>query len=70
MSTEEGAFLRGQIQMEEKIELGITRPQPPAPPQDSLPTQDEPPAANGSAETHSPEPAPAESTKFKRKKKS
>jgi cytoskeletal protein CcmA (bactofilin family) len=26
MATEEGAFLRGQIQMEEKIHLGITRP--------------------------------------------
>lgn len=26
MSTEEGAFLRGQIQMEEKVQLGITRP--------------------------------------------
>lgn len=26
MSTEEGAFLRGQIQMEEKVHLGITRP--------------------------------------------
>jgi cytoskeletal protein CcmA (bactofilin family) len=26
MSTEEGAFLRGQIQMEEKVHLGITQP--------------------------------------------
>jgi cytoskeletal protein CcmA (bactofilin family) len=69
MSTEEGAFLRGQIQMEEKIELGITRPQPPTPPQESLLTQDEPAAANGSAETHSPEPATPEVSKFKRKKK-
>lgn len=28
MSTEEGAFLRGQIQMEEKINLGFTRSAP------------------------------------------
>lgn len=28
MSTEDGAFLRGQIQMEEKISLGITQPVP------------------------------------------
>ncbi len=28
MATEEGAFLRGQIQMEEKVHLGITRPMP------------------------------------------
>jgi cytoskeletal protein CcmA (bactofilin family) len=28
MSTEEGAFLRGQIQMEEKVHLGITQPVP------------------------------------------
>src|SRR3972149_6094527 len=26
MATEEGAFLRGQIQMEEKVHLGITQP--------------------------------------------
>ena len=31
MSTEEGAFLRGQIQMEEKVHLGITQPVPEAP---------------------------------------
>lgn len=30
MSTEDGAFLRGQIQMEEKISLGITQPVPEA----------------------------------------
>ena len=30
MSTEEGAFLRGQIQMEEKVHLGITQPVPEA----------------------------------------
>lgn len=31
MSTEEGAFLRGQIQMEEQVQLGITRPMPEVP---------------------------------------
>jgi hypothetical protein len=31
MSTEEGAFLRGQIQMEDKVDLGFGKaPQPPA----------------------------------------
>ena len=28
MSTEDGAFLRGQIQMEEKVELGLPAPAP------------------------------------------
>jgi cytoskeletal protein CcmA (bactofilin family) len=28
MSTEEGAFLRGQIRMEEKVDLGMARPAP------------------------------------------
>jgi len=35
MSTEEGAFLRGQIQMEEKLQLGITRPVVEASPPDN-----------------------------------
>lgn len=29
MSTEEGAFLRGQIQMEDKVDLGISKAAPP-----------------------------------------
>jgi cytoskeletal protein CcmA (bactofilin family) len=29
MSTEEGAFLRGQIQMEESVDLGYEQPKPP-----------------------------------------
>jgi cytoskeletal protein CcmA (bactofilin family) len=41
MATEEGAFLRGQIKMEEKIDLGIARPAPAeaAPPPDAKPTK-------------------------------
>jgi cytoskeletal protein CcmA (bactofilin family) len=31
MATEEGAFLRGQIKMEEKVDLGFVRPAPAAP---------------------------------------
>lgn len=49
MSTEEGAFLRGQIQMEEKLNLGIEKPAPLTelsevtelvPPTNTLPSQD------------------------------
>lgn len=41
MSTEEGAFLRGQIQMEEKVELGLLPPVEPAAEDgaDTAPTQ-------------------------------
>lgn len=42
MATEEGAFLRGQIKMEEKIDLGIARPAPAAeaaPPPEAKPTK-------------------------------
>jgi cytoskeletal protein CcmA (bactofilin family) len=43
MSTEEGAFLRGQIQMEEKVALGIEKPLPPI---EELPAASQPePAA-------------------------
>lgn len=34
LSTEEGAFLRGQIRMEEKVEMGLTSPVEPVPPSD------------------------------------
>jgi cytoskeletal protein CcmA (bactofilin family) len=36
-STEEGAFLRGQIRMEERIELKETTPEPQVPPSESEP---------------------------------
>ncbi len=70
MATEEGAFLRGQIQMEEKINLGITRPMPEAVViSEDVPTEDEPPAPAAKQ----PEPVANASrsdarAKFKRKK--
>ncbi|MCW5875410.1 MAG: polymer-forming cytoskeletal protein [Anaerolineales bacterium] len=46
MSTEEGAFLRGQIQMEEQVELGIQPPVAEAPPPDeAAAAAEEPPQA-------------------------
>ncbi|MCW5878116.1 MAG: polymer-forming cytoskeletal protein [Anaerolineales bacterium] len=83
MATEEGAFLRGQIQMEEKVELQL---QPPpaadaAPAEEASPTpaNGEAPQAEAPAEPAAPEPPPAEpppapaeekkpAGKFKRKK--
>lgn len=74
MSTEEGAFLRGQIQMEEKVSLGITRPAPveipPAP--DSAATQQmdvEPVAQDGNHVEEAPVAQKTETGKFKRKEK-
>lgn len=66
MATEEGAFLRGQIQMEEKLELGITTPQPVAE------NEPEPPAAPEEPAPVEPAPSPPTATagpKFKRKSK-
>jgi len=48
MSTEEGAFLRGQIQMEEKVTLGIEKPAPLA--IEELPT---PPETTANAQVQS-----------------
>jgi cytoskeletal protein CcmA (bactofilin family) len=64
MATEEGAFLRGQIQMEEKINLGITRPALETVTISEDPAPDEPPvpAANASRSDAT--------VKFKRKSKS
>lgn len=71
MSTEEGAFLRGEIRMEERVELDI---EPPAPP----PVAEAPEAPPASDITSSPapmapqpagvEPAKPAPGKFKRKK--
>lgn len=65
MATEEGAFLRGQIQMEEKLELGITAPQPVAEdapvPEEAVPAE---PAPSAPAAAHQSPPG-----KFKRKGK-
>jgi cytoskeletal protein CcmA (bactofilin family) len=69
MSTEEGAFLRGQIQMEEKVHLGITRPmpEPVTAPEPVVETQPESKSADqkdGAAPKEAAEPG-----KFKRKEK-
>lgn len=77
MSTEEGAFLRGQIQMEEKVHLGITRPvfETPMVGNDSAETQqitsESVPQADGKGEpgTASKPLENEEQTKFKRKEK-
>lgn len=66
MSTEEGAFLRGQIQMEEKVNLGIEKPAPS--PIDELPAISQPePAPNGQLENSDHE-QPAAKTKKERSK--
>ncbi len=44
-ATEEGAFLRGQITMEEKVELGSLPPEPVPVPSDADTPLDDPPAA-------------------------
>lgn len=66
MATEEGAFLRGQIQMEEKVNLGITRPMLETVAISEDPAPDEPPAAPAAK----PQPEPVTAGKFKRKSKS
>ncbi|HKY78383.1 MAG TPA: polymer-forming cytoskeletal protein [Anaerolineales bacterium] len=75
MSTEEGAFLRGQIQMEEKVELGIQPPAEkaePAPEPSPEPTQSPATAASHQdrveqADAAGPTSAAAEK-KFRRKR--
>lgn len=76
MSTEEGAFLRGQIQMEEKVLLGITRPVFETALVDNGSVEQqiaEEPASQADrkeeASTASEASASAETTKFKRKEK-
>lgn len=65
MSTEEGAFLRGQIQMEEKVHLGITQPVPePAPVVEEQPEGQASSQNDGAASKETGEPG-----KFKRKGK-
>jgi cytoskeletal protein CcmA (bactofilin family) len=58
MSTEDGAFLRGQIQMEDKVDLGLSVP--PLPPAEA----EEPPATE--KETVTPEIKAAAKSKKKR----
>jgi cytoskeletal protein CcmA (bactofilin family) len=74
MSTEEGAFLRGQIQMEEKVQLGITRPlietAQAANSSDVQPaTQEVSPETDGKEELPSKPEAKSELGKFKRNEK-
>ena len=76
MATEEGAFLRGQIQMEEKVQLGITRPMVESISSDSAPGEPEqrktetPPQVDVNKEVTISKAAKAvEQTKFKRKEK-
>jgi cytoskeletal protein CcmA (bactofilin family) len=72
MATEEGAFLRGEIRMEERVDLDITQPAPP-----ELPEAPEAPPPSEVASTpapKAPEAAAVElvkpaSSKFKRKNK-
>jgi cytoskeletal protein CcmA (bactofilin family) len=69
MSTEEGAFLRGQIQMEEKVHLGITRPMP-----EPVPTPNPTVEAHPESELHAQNDGTVpketgEPAKFKRKEK-
>ncbi len=67
MSTEEGAFLRGHIQMEDKVDLGIAAP-PPAPPETGSEAQT--PAAENPAKSETSKPTKADKPlagKFKRK---
>lgn len=67
MSTEEGAFLRGQIQMEEKVTLGIERPAPS--PIDELPPVSQPEtAANGQVQNSGHEQPAAKNETVKAKK--
>lgn len=41
-ATEEGAFLRGQIRMEEKVDLGLAETAEPQPPPETLPAPEAP----------------------------
>ena len=74
MSTEEGAFLRGQIQMEEKVHLGITRPVIEAAQADNGTEEQDIAAPASQADGKETAPAPGasvnpEPVKFKRKDK-
>jgi cytoskeletal protein CcmA (bactofilin family) len=74
MSTEEGAFLRGQIQMEEKVHLGITRPVFEATQADNnnvdqAAPQEAAPKADGKNESAAELETRPEPGKFKRKEK-
>ncbi len=50
-ATEEGAFLRGQIQMEEEIDLDLPKPVPETPPEEAKPLAEEPEESEDQTDT-------------------